>query len=165
MLPLIFLGQCWAEVDGQSHERHSQIDKGVRGAGPALGLGVGREGILDVRGFSQGSRSTRQGGMGILSGLGLGPGIRQDSRSARGGLALQDCTPHAAVWGEDEKRGDGDTWTLRSVEHSGHRMLFNQVKDYGGTRLPSLLGPEMDWAPWALPLLISWAVPLPWCLL
>lgn len=105
VLPLIFLGQCWAEVDGQSHERYSQIDKGVRGGGPALGLGVGREGILDVQSFSQGSRSTWQGGMGILPGLGLEPGIRQESRSGRGRLALQDCTPHVAVWGEDEKRG------------------------------------------------------------
>lgn len=75
------------------------------GGGPALGLGVGWEGNLDVRGFSPESRSMWQVGMGILPGLGLGPGIRQDSRSARGELALQDCTPHVAVWGEDEKRG------------------------------------------------------------
>lgn len=101
--------------------------------------------------------------MGILPGLGLGPGIRQESRSGRGRLALQDCTTHVAVWGEDEK--DSDTWTLRSIEHSGHRMLFSQVKNCGGTHLPSLLGSEMGRAFWALPLLISWAVPLPPCLL
>lgn len=92
-------------------------------------------------------------------------GIGQDSRSARGGLALQDCAPYVAVWGEDEKRGDGDTWTRRPIEHSGHRMLFSQVKDCGGAHLPSLLGSEMDGAPWALPLLVSWALPLPRCLL
>lgn len=39
-----------------------------------------------------------------MSGLGLGLGVRQDSRSARGGFTL----PHVAVWNEDAWRGVRD---------------------------------------------------------
>lgn len=42
--------------------------------------------------------------MGFLSGLGLWPGVRQDSRSARGGFIL----PHVAVWNEDAWTGGRD---------------------------------------------------------
>lgn len=68
VLPLICLGQFWAEVDGHRVMEGTKKENGVRGGGPGLGQnaalmpavrpGVAWECGLDMRGSSQGLRST-----------------------------------------------------------------------------------------------------------
>lgn len=120
--PLMHLcqgGGGWA----QSHGRHSQLEKGVQGREPALGHNTVLIPAVRPRcglgGQPRGERFlTRTQGHVVGrygNGLGLWPGIRLDSRSAKGRLALQGCTPMWPCGRKERRRCYADCLIYRTL--------------------------------------------------